>query len=263
MAKASIAVHKLTSCSGCQSVILNMGDNLLKLIELVDIRHFIEAGVNAPDAQVDIAFVEGSISTHEDEVRIRRVREQSRFVVAIGACACSGGVQALRNVKDSAQWASAVYADPGHLDSLADSRPVAELIKVDLELWGCPISERQLIAAIRALLHGVAPVLPSEKVCQECKRAGQVCVLVSQAAPCMGPVTRAGCGALCPSFGAPCYTCFGPSEQPNCDALGERLVGLGIPANQVAERFVSISAGVKPFQNAWARWRIPVKELEP
>ncbi|NVK43356.1 MAG: sulfhydrogenase subunit delta [Oceanospirillaceae bacterium] len=262
MAQASIAVHKLTSCSGCQSVFLNLGDDLLVLNELVEISHFIEAGLNNFDAEVDIAFVEGSITTPDDEARILKVRERSRFVVAIGACACSGGVQALRNVKDSVGWAGAVYADTEYLDSLAESRPVAQLVKVDLELWGCPISGRQLIATVRALLQGVPPVLPTEKVCQECKRAGNVCVLVTKAAPCLGPVTRAGCGALCPSFGAPCYTCFGASEQPNCDSLGERLVGLGIPQRQVAERFVSISSGLEPYQKAWARWRIPAKQLD-
>jgi len=260
MSKPTVAIHKLTSCSGCQSVILNLGEALLTLTRLVEIRHFIEAGLYQPESEVDIAFVEGSITTPEDEQRILRVRERSRLVVAIGACACSGGVQALRNVKDSGHWAGSVYADTRYLDSLADSRSVAELVKVDLELWGCPISARQLIAAIRSLLFGVAPLLPTEKVCQECKRANQVCVLVSKAEPCLGPVTRAGCGALCPAFGAPCYTCFGPSEQPNGEMLAQRLVGLGIPRRQVAERFVSISSGVKPFQQVWQQWRIPVKQ---
>ncbi|GGO86934.1 sulfhydrogenase subunit delta [Marinobacterium nitratireducens] len=260
--RASIAIHKLTSCSGCQSVILNLGDDLLVLSRLVEIRHFIEAGLNDFDADVDIAFVEGSITTPEDEARILKVRERARFLVAIGACACSGGVQALRNVKESGGWAGAVYANTAYLDSLAESRSVAQLVKVDLELWGCPISGRQLIATVRALLQGVPPVLPTEKVCQECKRAGNVCVLVSRAEPCLGPVTRAGCGALCPSFGAPCYTCFGASEQPNCEALGERLVGLGIPQRQVAERFVSISSGLKPYQDEWQRLRIPAKQVD-
>ena len=95
---------------------------------------------------------------------------------------------------------------------------------------------------------------------QECKRTGHICVLVTQGAPCLGPVTRAGCGALCPGIGAPCYTCFGPSEQPNCAALARQLQSRGLPARQVAERFVTISAGAAPFQSLWRQWQIPVRE---
>ncbi len=260
MSKPSLAIHKLTSCSGCQAVILNLGEDLLTLSQLLEIRHFVEGGLCNPDAQVDIAIVEGSISTPEDEERIRRVRDQSRLLIAVGACACSGGVQALRNVKASADWAAATYERPEAFATLPQSSPVSALVDVDLMLWGCPINGRQLLAAVRSLLLGAKPVLPSEKVCQECKRAGHICVLVTQDAPCLGPVTRAGCGALCPGSGAPCYTCFGPAEQPNCAALARQLQSRGLPARQVAERFVSISAGAAPFQSLWRQWQIPVRE---
>lgn len=263
MSKPTLAIHKLTSCSGCQAAILNLGPDLLALSELVDIVHFVEAGLVAPETRVDLALVEGSVSTPEDVARIRRIRERSTTLVSIGACACSGGIQALRNVRDSQDWAGSIYASPEHIDTLAESRPVAELVPVELELWGCPINGRQLLAALRALLYGVPPMLPTEKVCLECKRQGQVCVLVTQGKPCLGPVTRTGCGALCPAFGAPCYTCFGPSEQPNTDALARRLLALGLPQRRVAECFASISAGAPPFREAYAKWRIPCREDEP
>jgi coenzyme F420-reducing hydrogenase gamma subunit len=259
--KPTLAIHKLTSCSGCQAVILNLGDDLLALTEQVDIVHFIEAGVCQPEAPADIALVEGSISTPADQARVHRIRQQSRAVVAIGACACSGGIQALRNARHSDDWAGAIYATPGHLDSLAGSHSLRHQIKVDLELWGCPINARQLLTALQGLLQGVAPLLPTEKLCQECKRQQQVCVLVAKGEPCMGPVTRAGCGALCPQFGTPCYTCFGPSEAPNCEGLAQRLVALGIPPRQVAERFASISIGAPAFDEAYRGLTIPLKAI--
>lgn len=260
MRKPTLAVHKLTSCSGCQAVILNLAEDLLALSRLVQIVHFVEAGLVSPEAQVDIALVEGSISTPADEQRIRQIRARSRQLISIGACACSGGVQALRNVRDSGHWPGEVYADAARIDSLAQSRPVQALVPVELELWGCPIEGRQLVAALAALLHGIPPLSHSEKLCQQCKRLGNICVLVSQGEPCMGPVTRTGCGALCPAFGAPCYTCFGPAEQPNTEAMGLCLLGLGLPRRQVAERFASISVGAPDFAQAYRRWCIPIRE---
>ncbi|GAA5214385.1 hypothetical protein ACFSJ3_04670 [Corallincola platygyrae] len=260
--KATLAIHKLTSCSGCQAVILNLGEDLLTLLEQVEILHFVEGGIYQPDAKVDIALVEGSVSTPDDQIRLNAIREHCQLLIAVGACACSGGVQALRNVKQSDDWAASVYADKRYIDSLSRSHAIADCTKVDFELWGCPISGRQILAALSMLLRGVSPISPTEKLCQECKRRQQVCVVVTQGEPCMGPVTRAGCGALCPQFGAPCYTCFGPSEQPNMQGLARRFQALGLPPQRVAERFVSISAGAPAFADAYRDLMIDIAKTK-
>lgn len=254
-AKFKLAVHKFASCDGCQLAFLNAGPQLLQLAQLVEIVHFAEAGPVDPDAQVDIAFVEGSITTAEDVERIRRIRAKSRFLITIGACATAGGLQALRNLADAEQWVKEVYARPDYIRSLPTSTAIAEHVDVDFELWGCPVSMAQVMAAIRALLFGVAPVDDADKVCMECKRSLAVCVLVSRGEPCLGPVTRTGCGALCPRFGRDCYGCFGPAEAPNTDALGRRFEGLGLVRDEVARRFLFINSGAPAFRDAGLRWR--------
>ncbi|HFD86714.1 MAG TPA: sulfhydrogenase subunit delta, partial [Gammaproteobacteria bacterium] len=185
--KPIVAVHKFSSCDGCQLAFLNLGEKLLALSRLIDIRHFVEAGAWAPDEEVDIAFVEGSISTAEEQERIEHIRRQSRYLITIGACATAGGLQALRNLNHSEQqWRNAIYARPEFIKTLDHSEPVAARVRVDLELWGCPVSSRQVVTAVRDLLFGVAPTFPEEKVCMECKRRQAVCTLVTQQKPCMG-----------------------------------------------------------------------------
>jgi coenzyme F420-reducing hydrogenase gamma subunit len=245
--KPRVAVHKFSSCDGCQLAFLNLGEELLALDALVDIVHFAEAGPFDERAQVAIAFVEGSVSTQADVERIRRVREQCEFLVTLGACATSGGVQALRNLADAGAWHAAIYAEPAYLDSLATATPVSEHVKVDLELWGCPVNSHQLLAAVRALLFGVLPEIDRDKVCMECKRRQVVCVLVTQGSPCLGPVTRSGCGALCPRFGRDCYGCYGPAEALNTSALANRFAGLGMVPEQIAKRFQAIHSHCEEF----------------
>ena len=200
-AKPRVAVHKFSSCDGCQLAFLNLGEDLLTLAGRVDLVHFAEAGPLDPDTDADVAFVEGSVSTPEDLERIQRIRKHSRMLIAIGACATSGGIQALRNGADGAEWVTRIYSHPEAIASLAHSTPIASHVKVDFELWGCPVSGRQMLAVVNALLLGVTPRDNADKVCTECKRHGYPCVMVSRGIACMGPVTRAGCGALCPSLG--------------------------------------------------------------
>ena len=245
--KPRIAIHKFASCDGCQLAFLNLGETLLELAALVDIMHFAEAGPVDPDAPVDIAFVEGSITSREDLSRIQRVRANSRYLITIGACATAGGLQALRNLADGHGWLAAVYAHPEYIDALATSTPIARHVKVDLELWGCPVNGRQVLAAVRALLNGVPPVEDNEKVCMACKRNQTVCVLVTKGAACMGPVTRTGCGAICPRFGRDCYACYGPAENINAAPLSRRFAGLGLLPDAIARRFLSMNAAAPAF----------------
>jgi coenzyme F420-reducing hydrogenase gamma subunit len=253
--KPKVAVHKFASCDGCQLAFLNLGEELLTLAQLVNIVHFVEMGPVNPDASVDIAFIEGSISTPEDSERILRIRANSRYLVTVGACATSGGLQALRNFADAKEWLAAIYAKPEYVQSLSTSTPIAQHVKVDLELWGCPVAGRQVLAVVRALLFGVPPWYEKDKVCLECKRRQTVCVMVAKGVPCMGPVTRTGCGALCPSFGRDCYACYGPAENPNPESLARRLEGLGLLPEAVARRFLFINGAAPAFAEAGLKRR--------
>jgi len=253
--KPKVAVYKFASCDGCQLAFLNLGEELLTLAQLVEIVHFAEAGPVDPEAAVDIAFIEGSISTPEDAGRILHIRAHSRYLVTVGACATAGGLQALRNFADAKEWLAAIYAKPEYVQSLSTSTPIAQHVKVDLELWGCPVTGRQILAVVRALLFGVPPWHEKDKVCLECKRRQTVCVMVAKGIPCMGPVTRTGCGALCPGFGRDCYACYGPAENPNAESLARRLEGLGLLAEAVARRFLFINGAAPAFAEAGLKRR--------
>lgn len=253
--KPKIAVHKFSSCDGCQLAFLNAGEALITLAGLVDIVHFAEAGYYDESAKVDVAFVEGSISTPQELERIREVRANSRYLITIGACATAGGLQALRNMHDAGQWIAGVYAQPQHIELLADSTPIREHVKVDLELWGCPINTRQVVTAVRSLLFGVLPTEEIDKVCLECKRRQTVCLLVAKGEPCLGPVTRTGCGAICPHVGRDCYACYGPAEAANTTSLANRFEGLGLQPEAIARRFLFINSHVDPFNREGRNWQ--------
>jgi len=215
-----LAVYKFSSCDGCQLSLLNLEEHLLELVSAVEVAYFLEARRQVLPPPYDIGLVEGSISTPEEERRIHQVRRECRMLVAIGACATSGGIQALRNWADVHEYARTVYANPDYLDTLETATPIAAHVFVDFELRGCPVNHDQLLELITALLAGRKPDIPTHALCVECKRKGLPCVLVSQGEPCLGPVTQAGCGALCPACGRACYGCFGPMEQPNIMSLG-------------------------------------------
>jgi sulfhydrogenase subunit delta len=249
-AKPKVAVHKFSSCDGCQLALLNLGEDLVALSQLVDIVHFAEAGPVDEDQCVDIALVEGSISTPEDGERIQRIRRQSGYLISIGACATSGGVQALRNMYDAEAWVGAIYPNPEYISLLDTSMAIADQVKVDLELWGCPVNSGQVVSALRDLLSGVRPREDVQPLCMECKRRGVVCTIVARNQPCMGPVTRAGCGALCPGLGRACYGCYGPSEQVNFASLASHFSQLGMTQQDTRQRFGLINSNAPAFKRA-------------
>ena len=253
--KPRVAVHKFSSCDGCQLAFLNLGEDLLELASRVELVHFAEAGPLDPDADIDVSFVEGSVSTPEDLERIQHIRAHSRFLIAIGACATSGGIQGLRNGVFGAQWVTQIYSHPEAISSLERSTPISSHVNVDFELWGCPINSQQMLAAVKSLLLGVTPRDNADKVCTECKRHGYPCVMVSQGIACMGPVTRAGCGALCPSLGRDCYGCFGPAENANTDALAAQFRSLGLKPQAIMQRFQSINSQAPVFLAAAGKSR--------
>jgi coenzyme F420-reducing hydrogenase gamma subunit len=222
-----LAVWKFASCDGCQLSLLDCEDELLTLAGEVEVAYFLEATRATVKGPYDLSLVEGSITTPHDAERIRKVRRASKHLVTIGACATSGGVQALRNFADVGDFLRIVYASPEYVSTLATSTPISAHVPVDYELHGCPIDKRQLLEVLNAFLHGRRPAIPSTSVCTECKRRGTVCVMVVHGTACLGPVTHAGCGALCPSYDRGCYGCFGPMETPNTVSLTKQLHVLG------------------------------------
>lgn len=251
--KPRLAVHKFSSCDGCQLALLNLGAPLLELPNLVDIVHFAEAGPLDPDAKVDVSLVEGSISNPHDVERIKQVRANSAYLVSIGACATAGGLQALANFSDRDAWMAQIYARPDYIDSLQTSTPISAHVKVDMEIPGCPVNSHQVLKALRDLLSGVVPREEKQPLCLECKRQGIVCTLVTKGEPCMGPVTMAGCGALCTSLGRACYSCYGPATQVNDQALAKRFVELGLDREAAAKRFHFITSTAPAFKQAGER----------
>jgi len=226
----------------------------MTLADQVEIAYFLEASRRRMRGPYDISLVEGSISTPEQEEEIREIRRQSRFLVAIGACATTGGIQALRNFADVRQFLDIVYARPEYIKTLKKSLPASAYVPVDFELQGCPIGKGPLLELLSAFLNGRRPNIPSHSVCIECKRRGTVCVMVAQGIPCLGPVTHAGCGALCPAYRRGCYGCFGPMETPNATSLGEWLQAHGTSPPNLVRLFRSFNAYAPPFQEAGERY---------
>ena len=261
--RPTLGVFKFASCDGCQLSILNMEDDLLALGQVLDIAYFPEASSDMRAGPYDIALVEGSITTPEDAHRILSVREQAKVLITIGACATAGGIQALRNWADVEAFKQVVYPSPQYIKSLSTSTPISEHVRVDFELWGCPIDKKQLLSVLTDLLAGVQPRLPTHPVCVDCKRRGIVCVMVAKGIPCLGPVTRTGCGAICPSMGRDCYGCFGPAEgaiqgpglPPNTTSLAKEFHhGLQLIPVEVLRRFRGINGSVKPFREESQAW---------
>jgi coenzyme F420-reducing hydrogenase gamma subunit len=243
----TLAVWKFTSCDGCQLSLLDCEDELLALAGRVRIAHFLEASAAVQPGPYDVSLVEGSITTPDELRRITEIREQSRVLVTIGACATHGGIQALRNFADVAEFTSVVYASPEHIATLATSTPISAHVPVDFELRGCPIDRRQLLGVLDAFLAGRAPDLPDTSVCTECKRRGTTCITVAHGIPCLGPVTHAGCGALCPAYHRGCFGCFGPMERPNIGALLPILSVNGMAAPDIDRVFATFAAAAPEF----------------
>ena len=251
--RPTLAVWKFSSCDGCQLSLLDCEDELLALAGAVHIASFPEASSAVVRGPYDLSLVEGSIATRHDAERIHDVRGESKVLVTIGACATSGGIQALRNFRDHREMLSAVYARPDYIDSLARSTGIADHVRVDYELRGCPVDKQQLLEVVSAFLHGRRPNVAAHSTCVECKLRGNVCVMVAHGAPCMGPVTHAGCGALCPGYARACYGCFGPSEAPNTASMARRLHVLGADEEGVRRAFLSFNANADAFREEGIR----------
>ena len=252
-ARPSLAVWKFASCDGCQLSLLDCEDELLALSGAVRIAHFTEMSTTTVEGPYDISLVEGSICTADDAERILEVRAQSKTLITIGACASAGGIQGLRNFVEVGKYTRTVYAHPQYIIDLATSTPIADHVPVDFELRGCPIDKGQLLEVLLAHLAGRRPVIPTSSVCEECKRNATVCLLVTRGIPCLGPVTHAGCRALCPSVGRGCFGCFGPSESANMRALCDKLQHGGTSDLELSRLLHTFNAATPVFLSQYRR----------
>jgi sulfhydrogenase subunit delta len=248
--KPKLAVWKFASCDGCQLSLLDLEDELLALADEIEVAYFLEASRATVAGPYDLSLVEGSVTTAADAERIREVRRASRRLVTIGACATAGGIQALRNFAGVGEFVSAVYASPDYISTLEASTPISAAVPVDFELQGCPVDRYQLLEVIAAALAERRPAIPSYSVCVECKRRGNVCVTVAHGTPCLGPVTQAGCGALCPAHDRGCYGCFGPMETPNTASLSAWTRGLGAETPDLIRAYRNFNAAAPAFREA-------------
>ncbi len=246
--KPKLAVWKFASCDGCQLSLLDCEDELLAVAGAVEIANFPEASRAVANGPYDISLVEGSITTPHDAERIHKVRRASKFLVTIGACATAGGIQALRNFREIDKLVPMVYASPQYIATLNKSTPIADHVFVDFQLRGCPINKLQLIEVLSAYLNGRKPNTPTYSVCMECKRRGTVCVMVNSGAQCLGPVTQAGCDALCPSYRRSCFGCFGPKETPNTASLSEWWRKQGVKKADICRAYRGFNAYAEAFR---------------
>ncbi len=246
--KPKLAVWKFASCDGCQLSLLDCEDELLSIVGAIEIANFPEASRAVVKGPYDLSLVEGSITTPHDAERIHKVRRSSKFLVTIGACATSGGIQALKNFKDAKEFTSIVYASPQFIETLNTSTPISNHVRVDFELRGCPVNKYQLLEVINAFLNNRKPNVLPHSVCMDCKRNGITCVMVAKNTPCLGPVTHIGCGALCPSYNRGCFGCYGPKETTNPGSLAEWFTSLGMEHDEIMRSFRGINAYADSFR---------------
>lgn len=250
MAKPTLGVFKFASCDGCQLSLLDAEDELLAVTEAVEVAYFPEARTQEIPGPYDVGLVEGSVTTKHDVERIKQIRRQCKFLVTIGACATAGGIQALKNWGKVDEFIRAVYARPQYISTLDTSTPIINHVLVDFELRGCPINKDQLIELVTALVVGRRPRMPRYSVCMECKRRGTVCVAVARGIACLGPVTQAGCGTLCPSYNRECFGCYGPKEQPNLASLTSDYLKVGVDRSHLIRLLRNFNGFSPEFREA-------------
>ncbi len=253
-AKPTLAVWKFASCDGCQLSLLDCEDELLAVAGAIQIANFPEASREVLEGPYDVSLVEGSITTPHDAERIQEVRRISKVLISIGACATAGGIQSLRNYSDVGEFVRYVYATPAYIDTLRKATPISDHVKVDFELRGCPINKMQLLEVVNAFLNGRNPNIPNHSVCMACKQRGTPCIMVQKENPCLGPVTHAGCGALCPAYNRGCFGCYGPKETSNEASLGDWLQGQGLADDELVRLFRSFNAGATENREAAERY---------
>jgi len=239
--KPRVAFFDFAGCEGDQLQVVNLEEQLLDLLGQVDVVSFREAS-SAHSDEYDIAFVEGSITRRSDEDRLKEIRRNAGLLVAIGACATIGGINAIKNTHDIDEVKRYVYGKDADQFDTYPTRPVDAVVKVDACVHGCPIDRDEFLQVVKALLLGKKPDMPNCPVCVECKTAENVCTF-EKGQFCMGPVTKAGCGAACITEGSLCWGCRGFVDDPNTDAQKEILEKYGLDLRDVINKFQLYTAG--------------------
>lgn len=234
--KLKIGVFKFTSCSGCQIELLRLNERLPELLNLVTVQNWAMASSNLQQGPYDIALVEGGISTPEAIEEVKMIRKNSKILVALGDCAVTGGIPSIRNWMKQREAESLVYPNPEYVQSTR-IYAVDEYVKVDVYLKGCPPSLDNMLEVFKAAILDVRPRLRQHPVCIECKFYENECLLTTYKQPCMGPVTAAGCGAICPLVGRACEGCYGPMSNPNVKAMVEKLREIGLSDDDIVRKF--------------------------
>ena len=235
MDKPRVAFFDFASCEGCQLQVINLEEDLLQVVGAVEVVSFREAMKGHSD-DYDIAFVEGSITRHSDEERLNGIRRCAKVLVALGSCAAFGGINCLKNFHDQEYVKKLVYGDKALLYETYPARPLKAVVPVDFEILGCPINRNEFAMVVKAFLLGKKPEIPNFPVCVECKMAENICVF-EKGMTCMGPVTRAGCGACCVTEGSFCWGCRGLVDDPNADSQRDVLATHGLSVQDVLGKF--------------------------
>jgi coenzyme F420-reducing hydrogenase gamma subunit len=233
--KPKIAFFDFTSCEGCQLQVLNCEDELLGILGAVDIVNFREA-IDDRREDYDIAFIEGAFTRESDRARLEQIRKNAKIVVALGACATTGGLNVLKNYRGIEKAMKTVYGEKAGWYETSPAMPIEQAIKVDFKIHGCPIPKQEFLETVKSLLAGRKPQVPDYPVCVECKLRENVC-LFHKGQYCMGVVSRAGCNAWCPSYGGRCYACRGLITDPNDRAAKDVLEEFGLTVDQVMAEF--------------------------
>jgi sulfhydrogenase subunit delta len=234
--KPKVAFFDFTSCEGCQLDALNLdGEDLLNLLDAVEIVNFREIKTDRKD-DYTIAFIEGSVSRESEIPRLQKIRNQAKTVIALGACACIGGINCLKNHLPMDKVLRIVYGDDARYYDTIPARPIDKVIPVDYYVRGCPPVTSELLKVVKALLLGKKPDIANYPVCVECKMAGNVCAF-ERGMTCLGPVVRSGCNAVCITAGRYCWGCRGLVDDPNIDSEKEILRKYGLTAEQAVDKF--------------------------
>ena len=230
--KPRVAFFDFASCEGCQLTVINLEDEILDILDKVDIVNFREA-ISDQSEEYDVAIIEGSITREHDKERLEKIREKAKVVVAIGACATTGGLNALKNLKPLSFIKNAVYGESAsYYNSFDKAYPISAFVKVYYFVWGCPIDKNEFLEVFRSILLGKKPEIPNYPICVECRLKENICVF-EKGMTCVGPITRAGCGAICPSYGSGCEGCRGYLDNPEINAEKDILKKYGKTVDQI------------------------------
>jgi sulfhydrogenase subunit delta len=238
MSKPRVAIFDFACCEGCQLQIVNLEEEILDLIGAVDVVEWREAMAET-STEYDIAIIEGSITRPEDEERIKEIRDRAKVLIAIGACATIGGINKLKNNFELDEVRECVYGKAGKMEHLDTSmtKAIDEVVKVDFKIHGCPMNAEEFTYAVRCLLMGKTPEIPDYPVCVECKLKENVCRWEYDEI-CLGPITRAGCGAKCPSASFRCFGCRGYIDNPNMDAAKDVMEKYNLSVDDLKSKLV-------------------------